>query len=66
MRGGFRVKLLAGCVRGVFIILARHISSEKQFSDDVVGSRFSIEFSAQVRCWQGGKSRLHPKCEKER
>ncbi len=51
VRGGFSVKLLARCVRGMFIILARHISSKKQFSNDVVCSGFAIEFAAYVWCW---------------
>ena len=66
VRGGFCVELLARRVRGMFIVLARYLSSKKQFSNDVVCRGFSIEFAAYVGCGQGGKLWLHAKRKEER
>ncbi len=55
----------AGRIRCVLIILASDVASNEQFADNVIGRGFAIEFAAQVRCWQGGKSWLHAKSEIE-
>ncbi len=51
VRGSLCVELLACSVRGIFVVLARHLSSKQQFSDDVVSSGLPIEFAAYVRRW---------------
>ncbi len=63
--GSVCIKLLSGNIGSIFVVLARHLTSKKQFSDDVVSSRLAIEFASKFRCWQGGKSGLHSKCEEE-
>ncbi len=65
VRGSMHVKLLSDSIGSIFVVLACHLASKKQFSDDVVCSRLSIEFASYVRCWEGGKSWLHPKGEEE-
>jgi hypothetical protein len=44
--GGPGVKLLPGDIRSVFVVLARHLVSKQQFSDDVICCGFPIEFVA--------------------
>ncbi len=44
--GSVCIKLLLGNVGSIFVVLARHLVSKKQFSDDVVSSRLSIELAS--------------------